>query len=576
MLELLLHRAVGVPMFAGTALLAAPLAMLATLVVATLFRSRVRTLMRQFGSPETELTAPTNVVVQTPSSVDASAETRGPARARRAASVYLCAGSTFVIGATATFLTMSRLWPPLTIRGVTTLFGTILVFATPLPLAFLLLRSRSASSMLISVAAWLIVLSGLGWVCDDAGGFVRVWATYAAIPTCFATMMATRRLRAGGPSLLAAGWLLLLGVQVGLVWALDRAVDDVGVRFSRADLARLPFADALRIFIGQSPSTLRDELVNAVINGRGQKLLTLTHPERADGAAARCTLCWIGAVLAISLICALIVRWQAERYRRRRTSEIRLSIEVLFILFTVSFAVLTVMNPSKARWWGCAGMLGSFALFAAICSIGFRRMPAEAPPLPLLLLRTFGHDRRTQSFLDAVSHRWRPLGPLRLIGGEDAAHATLDLHDFYEFLVGRLRRRFDVHRRVIDRASPDPDGLYRIETYYCHQNDWQSAVQTLMHASAAVLFDLRGFSAENRGCVLELEALAREPHLRSILMIDDTTNRAALDDTLRRTGAIPTSIVRAESSVKRTVNAVLTAILRSQERSSGACLQCPR
>lgn len=559
----MLRREVGLPMFVGTALLAAPLAALATLLVATLFRARVARLMRRLGSRDVrEMTQLTNRLLDSPAVIDAGSVARRSAQARRTITVYSIAGLVFTLGATATFMTAFQLWPALTLRGAAVVLGTTLVFSTPLPLALVLLRSRRASLMIASALAWLVLLWGLGWTCGDPDGFVYVWTTYAAVPTGFAVVMALRPLRAGGPLLLAAGWLLLLGAQVGLIWAADFAVDELGIRFARQDLAQLPFEQALTESIAQVPRELERFLHSA---GKEQKLVTVAHPERGGGAAIRLILRWLAVVVGTTLVCVLLVSWQARRYRRRDASEIRLSLDVLFLLFTVSFSFLVLMSRAEARLWAGVGMVSCFVLYQVICSLGFRVVSAERPPLALVLLRTFGHDRRTQDLLDAVSHRWRTLGPVRLIGGEDATHATLDLHDFYEFIVGRLQDRFDITQQSLARATPDPDGLYRIETYYSHQNEWPCAVQTLMHASTAVLVDLRGFSESNHGCVLELEALAREPHLRSVLIVDETTDEAALERTLRRTCAKPSSVMHAEGSIGPTVEAVLGAILRPAE-----------
>ena len=94
------------------------------------------------------------------------------------------------------------------------------------------------------------------------------------------------------------------------------------------------------------------------------------------------------------------------------------------------------------------------------------------PALPartLLLLRVFGFDRRTQRLLEDLGRRWRYLGPIRLIGGTDLAYATIEPHEYFEFLNGQLSRAFvqgqdDLESRVSEgTTAPDPDGLFRIE-----------------------------------------------------------------------------------------------------------------
>jgi hypothetical protein len=70
---------------------------------------------------------------------------------------------------------------------------------------------------------------------------------------------------------------------------------------------------------------------------------------------------------------------------------------------------------------------------------------------------------------------------------------------------------------------------------------------TLATDSDAVLMDLRGFGPSNKGCVFEVhELLARVPLSRVVLVVDSTTDKAFLDETLRNGwGKMPASSVNA-------------------------------
>jgi hypothetical protein len=116
--------------------------------------------------------------------------------------------------------------------------------------------------------------------------------------------------------------------------------------------------------------------------------------------------------------------------------------------------------------------------------------------------------------------RWRYLGPIRPITGTDLVESTIEPHEFFDFLSGRLTREFvkgkeDLEHRLSERTLvPDPDGLYRTEDFFCHSDTWQMTVSYLAKTADAVLMDLRGFTSAKRGCTFEIEMLTRLFHLR--------------------------------------------------------------
>ena len=139
-----------------------------------------------------------------------------------------------------------------------------------------------------------------------------------------------------------------------------------------------------------------------------------------------------------------------------------------------------------------------------------------------------------------LGQRWRYLGPIRLIAGPDAAHSTIEPHEFFEFLNRRLSRAFvkgpeDLESRFAENTTaPDPDGLYRIHDFFCHEDTWRMTVSKLALDADAVLMDLRGFGPTNRGCVYEIEQLLGwVPLERMVLLVDDTADLAFLESTVR-------------------------------------------
>jgi hypothetical protein len=154
-------------------------------------------------------------------------------------------------------------------------------------------------------------------------------------------------------------------------------------------------------------------------------------------------------------------------------------------------------------------------------------------------LRVFGFARRSQRLFDDLGQRWRYLGPISLIAGTDLAYATIEPHEFYDFLSGRLSRAFvkdqeDLENRLSKgRPVADPDGLFRIQDFYCHDDTWRMTVARLARDADAVFMDLRGFTASNCGCIWEIELLLHlVPIDRVVLLVDETTDVSLLERTL--------------------------------------------
>ena len=83
--------------------------------------------------------------------------------------------------------------------------------------------------------------------------------------------------------------------------------------------------------------------------------------------------------------------------------------------------------------------------------------------------------------------------------------------------------------------EPDPDGRYRVNQFFCRPDTWQMTLRRLVQESSVVLMDLRSFSPQNQGCIYELGQLLSSVDLRRVVfVVDATTDRQFLDDTLQR------------------------------------------
>jgi multisubunit Na+/H+ antiporter MnhF subunit len=246
---------------------------------------------------------------------------------------------------------------------------------------------------------------------------------------------------------------------------------------------------------------------------------------------------------AFVLACFALAAWLLARivrqYQARSTSDQMLALDGLWLLVTV-FVILFQLGPSGLSAFA---FLLAFAAYKAALWVALPRLayPAAAePPQPLLLLRVFGYTRRTRTLIDQVGQVWRHNGPIDMIGGTDLAAALIEPDELAQFWTGRLRRSFiadadDLRLRMqaLDDRR-DPDGRYRINEFFCHDNTWQATVRTLARRSRAVLMDLRGFGRQNRGCEFELGLLLHEvPLARIVLLIDASTRRADLEALLQ-------------------------------------------
>ncbi len=135
---------------------------------------------------------------------------------------------------------------------------------------------------------------------------------------------------------------------------------------------------------------------------------------------------------------------------------------------------------------------------------------------------------------------WRYLGSIRLIAGTDFADSIIEPHEFFEYLSRRLSRAFVKDREDLEHRlsrhvpEPDPDGLYRIEDFFCHRDTWKMTVAYLAKQANVVLMDLRGFSSANQGCAFEIEMLLNSvPVNRIVFVMDNSTDRAHLEEALR-------------------------------------------
>ena len=550
----------GVALLLALVLVALPIALLIALALVRLFRARVKQSMRasegEAVNPETHQRTPDGppgeleVAVLRVTGDDSRAARSTPlvsqlrARAREVALVYggaACLPPLVV----ATMLVAAIQFAPTDsaiLKFAVLFIGFFLVNASPVVLAPAIIVKRHVSFLVLAVLALLVVLRAFDWAVG--GDLVGMWLLISGVATGAILLLNIQRLRAVGPIVFAATLLFSYCAAGGIFSAAAIGWNAIGpVRFVREDLAQLSLVEGMQKYldeIARLPPPDRLAEVAAVLT-EPASFLKAAHP---DAITTTLTLEIVGLSLAAIVLGAVasvaFVRWLAVHYRTRRASDQMLGVDVLMAIFTLS----SLLSLAAAYGWAVgAAAIPAFATYSLGARYGLRRRRRRAPPVEprtLLLFRVFGFDRRTQRLLQDLGQRWRYLGPIRLMGGVDLADSTLEPHEFFEFLNGQLTRAFvrnrqDLEQRLSESLPvPDPDGLFRVQEFYCHENTWRMTASSVAVKADAVLMDLRGFSPSNRGCIFEIEQLiALVPVPRIVLLIDRTTDLPFLERTLQ-------------------------------------------
>ncbi|MDX1532578.1 MAG: hypothetical protein R3362_13695, partial [Rhodothermales bacterium] len=264
----------------------------------------------------------------------------------------------------------------------------------------------------------------------------------------------------------------------------------------------------------------------------------------------------LGVTLAGALTLAplgyLAGRWLGRRYEAKRISDATVTVDAVWIVFAMGHAFVLVAGGGPG--WLLAGV-GAFAAYKLVTLAGFRLLAVRAPETSaprLLVLRAFSLGRRSERLFGALAKRWRHAGPLQLISGPDLATATVEPHEFLDFLHGRLSRRFVDGPVALERlvgeldVRPDPDGRYRVNELFCYDDVWRLAFSRLLDLSDGVVMDVRGFSRDSPGLSFELQELVRTAPLdRVVLLADGDTDREYLEavgaEAWRRRAAAPSA-----------------------------------
>jgi hypothetical protein len=361
---------------------------------------------------------------------------------------------------------------------------------------------------------------------------------------------ASRRIQARNVAIYAAILLVLVGFDfrsAAVLWFLQSGIATILLLAFMLPRVRTigPLVFAFMTIGAFGANLLLVPLENSSVQGAAGK---------ASASTGLDVTVWIILALLIGFAIASVVGWATLTWVRRRydakiISDQSLVIDAIWLFFTVVNAV-DIATASSA--WAFAS-LGTFVVYRLLVAGGFRLVRGSvgvAENRALLLLRVFGSATRSQRLMAQVGARWRYVGSINLIAGTDLATATLEPHEFLEYVRGRLGNRIirdedSLERHVAEMdAVQDFDMRFRINQFLCYDDTWRTTLARLAQLTDAVLVDLRAFSPANQGVVFELQALINlVPLSRVVLIVDGTTDVPWLSDVLEQawTRISPTS-----------------------------------
>jgi len=227
----------------------------------------------------------------------------------------------------------------------------------------------------------------------------------------------------------------------------------------------------------------------------------------------------------------LFLRWIGWRYEKKKINDQSITLDAVWLSFGVVNSLLMVFN---GLGWIFSGFL-AFLIYKIVVRIGFALYKLSAGSVAdakkLLVLRVFALGRRSERLFGAIEMHWRYAGSVQLIAGPDLATSTLEPHEFLAFVSRKLGRRFIDGAQTLDQrfsemdVLPDYDGRFRVNDFFCHDDTWKMVLSRLVCENDAVIMDLRGFSAQNAGCLFEINELVNTVHVEQIVfIIDEQTN----------------------------------------------------
>jgi hypothetical protein len=392
------------------------------------------------------------------------------------------------------------------------------------------------------MATAFIALSGPGF--RPVAWTLSLWVfAWPIVLTLNIVAAATRRMKLRVLAFYALGMIIISAValamspavtirQIGMLWVLEN----------------LPPTVLMLLFLNRAVRAVGPLLLALflIVIGGSQVAFSLSLEHAATARAVRDVIFAMGAgshpiavmnvvgLLVLTPVWWLIARWICRRYDRKQISDESIAIDALWLVF---LATCSGFSSAEAQWWILAAAIAfpGYKIVTVLARRYLRARDEATSGTTLLLLRSYSVGKDSGRLFDALEKYWRRVGSINMIVGADLSRRTIEPHEFLDFLTGKLARRFitgaePLARRLAEMdTSPDADGRFRVNDFFCHEDTWQLAASTLVAHSDVVLMDLRGFSERNAGCLFEIREIARlVPLHRVVFLVDRRTDEPLL------------------------------------------------
>ena len=152
-------------------------------------------------------------------------------------------------------------------------------------------------------------------------------------------------------------------------------------------------------------------------------------------------------------------------------------------------------------------------VFRLVLAVAMRLRPRPVdPPHRLLLLRTPGARGARRTLLTGLGAYWSHVGTISTIATTDVAYAALEPREFLDLPPRPARppvieNAGELRKRVVELdQDPDPDGGYRVNQLFCHDDLWRDALQELVAAATASWWTCAASPAGTSGAAAGIHA----------------------------------------------------------------------
>lgn len=220
-------------------------------------------------------------------------------------------------------------------------------------------------------------------------------------------------------------------------------------------------------------------------------------------------------------------------YAQNRFSELSIRLDSVWLTISLLQGVIICTSTQASTGRGVATALLAFPAYWVVRTAALRLVRNSQGRKPvsrvsLLYLRRFALRGRTERLFQIITHLWRPIGDVVLIGGPDLARSTIQPHSLLQFLLRRTKRSLissdDVMEKQIAHlpGAIDLDARSRITDFLCTESMWQKTVEKLMgRTHKVVLADFRGLTSENIGSLYEIEQMVCQVSIDRFLILTD-------------------------------------------------------